>query len=239
LDLSDIEGKLLSGRVYPEFYPLPAGSSVVNLGCGTGPQAVVYKDQLGEMIGVDINADRVQRSIEVAEWFGIDNYRAVVADVESTGLESGAADVILAIDVIEHVRSPENLVAECRRLVKPGGSLLITYPTLHDKYFENPVADFARLLLRRKGHHHSSSDEWNPDDHNQAMGIGKWVKMTEAGGFKLADSRATTLFPPLQVMGVPRFWFKNSLLHAIDSKLSAVPVVKRFGQALVCRYIAV
>ena len=107
MDISDIEGKLISGRVYSEFFTLPEGSSVVNLGCGRGPQVVVYGDQSSEMIGVDINADRVSRTIEVALGLGIDGYRAIVGDVEDTGLEAEQADVVLAIDVIEHVRSPE------------------------------------------------------------------------------------------------------------------------------------
>ena len=237
MDISDIEGKLISGRVYPEFFTLPERSSVVNLGCGRGPQVVVYGDQFSEMIGVDINADRVSRTIEVAEGLGIDGYRAIVGDVEDTGLEAEQADVVLAIDIIEHVRSPKNLVAECRRLLKPGGSLLITYPTMHDKYLDNPVANFGRRLMGRKVHHHSS-DEWDPDEHGQAMGIGEWIELTETAGFALADSRATTLFPPFHALGVPRFWFKSNFVHAVDSKIAAVPFVKNFGQALLCRYVA-
>jgi len=199
---------------------------------------VVYKDQFSEMIGVDINEVRVNRISEIAEGLGVNGFRGIVADVESTGLESAQADAVLAIDIIEHVQSPENLVNECRRLLKPGGDLLITYPTMHDKCLENRISNLARVILGREVHHHSSA-EWDPDEHNQEMGIGEWHRLTEGAGFKLTKSRATTLFPPLHALGVPRFWFSNNLLHAIDSKFASIPVVKRFGQALLCRYSAV
>jgi hypothetical protein len=38
-----LDGKMLSSRVYPEFFSLAATDRVLNAGFGDGPQAVVYR----------------------------------------------------------------------------------------------------------------------------------------------------------------------------------------------------
>jgi len=237
-DMSDIAGKLSSGKVYPEFLKLPEHSAVVNLGCGIGPQAVVYRGQFSSMIGVDINEKRIKRSEHITAQLGITGYSGIVSDVESTPLDDGVADVVVAVDLAEHVSSPANLFRECRRLLKPGGSLLVTYPALHDRYIHNPVSDLTRRLTGRSTHEHAS-DEWDPDHHNSVMSLNNWIKLTERAGFSLEKSRASTMFPPLHLLGVPRFWFEVQLIHRIDSIVSTIPFVKRFGQSLVCSYRAI
>jgi SAM-dependent methyltransferase len=230
----DISGKLMSGRVYPEIFPLPLDSRVVNLGCGNGPQTVIYGDRFREMIGIDVNEDRIARSIEIAEGLGISGYSGKVGDVENTGLANDSMDVALAIDVIEHVQSPESMLAEAHRILRPGGQLLITYPVMHD-HFVHTARAAARIIRRRKAPAHDHS-VWNPDAHNQANSVGDWVHLTEAAGFEKRASRATTMFPPLHVFGVPRFWFSVGWIHAIDSRLSRLPGLRRLGQSLVCVY---
>lgn len=237
MNMSDIEHKLQSGIVYPEFFKLPLNSTVVNLGSGNGPQAVIYKQQFARMVGIDINPERVARSIEIADHLGISGFSAKVANVEDTGLEDEVADVVIAIDVIEHVQSPVSLLREANRLLKPGGTLLISYPTMHDIYLENRFIDLLRVILRKNRHQHSETESWDPDSHNQAMPIKQWIRLTESVEFKLESSRATTMFPPVHVFGMPKFWFTNPVVHYFDRHLSTVPMLKYFGQALLCRYV--
>jgi len=90
---------------------------VVDLGCGMKP----YQSWLGA------GADR---------WLGFDLPSSVSgkprADAFATGtdvpLRDGAADCVLSTQVIEHVPRPFEVVAEAARLLKPGGSLLLSAP---------------------------------------------------------------------------------------------------------------
>jgi len=43
-------------------------------------------------------------------------------------LEEGAADIVTALDVIEHVADDRAAIGECRRILRPGGWLVITVP---------------------------------------------------------------------------------------------------------------
>jgi cyclopropane fatty-acyl-phospholipid synthase-like methyltransferase len=224
-------GKVLASRIYPRFFPLDPQDRVINLGCGDGPQAVVYADQAREMVGVDINPDRVRRSEDAARAAGAVGYRAICANVEETGLPAGSFEKAIVIDVIEHVEHPDRLLAEVRRLLVPGGRVLITFPALHDRYVD-AGSWLKRTLLRRPARPHP--EEWHPDLHNQDRPLSAWLRLCAEAGFTLERSRASTLFPPLHLYGVPRFWFSNPLVRRVDGFLASLPFLRRWGQSLVC-----
>lgn len=226
-----LKGKLLSGRVYPDFFPFNPKDRVISLGCGEGPQAIVYAGQYKEMIGVDINKQRLERSKEIMKVYKIKNYTTLYANVEKISLPANSFDKAIAIDIIEHVQNPKKLCLEANRLLRKNGEFLITFSTMYDKY-----RDFASIigrLILGKGKKIKSA-EWNPDVHNQRHSPKKWIAIVESCGFKLSKSRANTLFPPLHLLGIPRFWFSNNIIYKINNFFCRMPVLKNCGQALVC-----
>jgi ubiquinone/menaquinone biosynthesis C-methylase UbiE len=233
LPIDFIEGKVLSGRVYPEFFPFQADDVVLNVGCGYGVQAIAYDATYQKMVGVDIVLERVQKSLSLYELYPLETYTPVCADVEQLPLPTAQFDKAIAIDIIEHVQNPQALCREINRVLIPGGQVLITFPTLHDTYTA-AISWFARTILRRKskGTFHDTPSEWHPDAHNQEFPVDEWIALVESCGLHLVDSRATTLFPPLHLYGVPRFWFSVDAIHAADSALSRLPGLKNYGQGL-------
>jgi len=229
-----LRGKMLSGRVYPEFFALDPGDRVLNIGCGQGPQAVVYAGQFREMIGIDINRQRLGKSREAMRLFKVRDYTTVMANVEQMPFRNGAFDKAIAVDIAEHVRSPQKLCRQAHRILKENGEVLITFPTMHDKYTEM-VSMLVRVIRRPKPKRDSmKSSEWNPDAHNQSYPVGRWIKIVEEAGFELTRARASTMFPPLHLYGIPRFWFASDFIHRIDSWFCRLPLLRNYGQALVC-----
>jgi SAM-dependent methyltransferase len=227
-----LKGKLLSGRVYPEFFPFNSNDHVINIGCGEGPQTIVYARQYNKMVGVDIDRERLEKSKEAMKFYGVKDYTMLCTNVEKIPLKDCIFDKALAVDIIEHVQNPKKLCLEANRLLKENGELLITFPAMHDK-FTNLVSKIGRFVLRRnKKETHSA--EWNPDAHNQEYPLNEWIAIVESCGFVLYKSRGSTLFPPLHLYGIPRFWFSNNIIHKIDSFLCKKPFLKNYGQALVC-----
>jgi len=49
---------------------------------------------------------------------------------EGIPLADEAADVVVAAEILEHVLRPEELIAECHRVLKPKGKLIVTTPNL-------------------------------------------------------------------------------------------------------------
>ena len=232
MDMSHLKAKILSSRTYPEFFPFNSDDCVINIGCGEGPQAIVYAGQYKKMIGVDINKERLVNSMKVIKTYGIENYITLCADVENIPLKDNTFDKAIAIDIIEHVKEPRRLCLEANRLLKEGGELLITFPVMYEK-FRDIVSKVGHFILRRKKKEEESS-VWNPDAHNHKYPVNEWIAIVESCGFKLSKSRATTLFPPLYLYGIPRFWFRSNIIYRIDSFFCKLPVIKNYGQTLLC-----
>jgi cyclopropane fatty-acyl-phospholipid synthase-like methyltransferase len=225
------KGKLASGIVYPEFFELSASDTVLNIGCGDGVQALVYRGKFKRMVGVDINQSSLETAKKLIDQYELHNFEVINADVEQIPLTE-QFDKAIAIDIIEHVINPEKLSAEAFRLLKPGGKLLITFPAMHDKW-ENLFRFIGRKIFRRRGKTVYKAG-WDPDQHQHDYALKRWQGIVSQAGFELQTCRATTLFPPLHYLGVPKFWFTNKYIHALDRFFCGWPVLRNYGQALVC-----
>lgn len=223
-------GKLISGIVYPEIFPISANETVLNVGCGDAVQAITYQGHFKRMVGVDIDKNSLDTAKQVADYYQIDNLELVEANVENIPLTE-QFDKVIAIDIIEHVIHPDLLVKEIKRLLKDDGQLLITFPAMHDKW-EYFFQFIGRKILRRKSKT-VYKEGWDPRQHQYDYPLKKWLSILEANGFVLVKSRASTLFPPLHYLGLPRFWFSNKFIHLIDKFFCELPVLKNYGQALV------
>jgi len=101
--------------------------TVLDVGCGHKP----YRELFGGVsyVGLDYGT--------------LDSSPDVVGDATRLPVRSGAVDVVFSTQVIEHVRNPEQMVMECARVLRPGGSLIITGP-LYWPLHEEPY-DFHRF----------------------------------------------------------------------------------------------
>lgn len=94
------------------------GSVLVDLACGGGLMGP-HVARLGyRHIGVDIGL----RGLEIAREHGVTPVRASVLAVP---LADGCADVVLAGEILEHVEDDVGVLAECARLLRPGGTLVL------------------------------------------------------------------------------------------------------------------
>jgi SAM-dependent methyltransferase len=110
---------------------VPVGR-LLDVGCATG-QLLYHMGKAGwEGVGVEINPD----AAEIARDNGVD---VRVGDLDSAALPPGEFDAVNLGDVLEHVRSPLDLLVSVRRLLRPGGVVVIRTP--------NAACGFARVTL--------------------------------------------------------------------------------------------
>ena len=95
------------------------GARVLDVGCGIG----TYVRKLGEFAerayGIDIDPARVHEST---------NGGVAIAASEQLPFASGALDVVLLNEVIEHVEHESETLREACRVVRPGGHVVIYAP---------------------------------------------------------------------------------------------------------------
>ena len=106
--LASAVGAALAGRGAAD----GTGQRVLDLGCGERP----YADLFGAAwcIGLDRSLDGARPDI--------------LADASRLPLAGGWADLVFCSQVLEHVPDPAALLAECTRVLRPGGELVLSAP---------------------------------------------------------------------------------------------------------------
>jgi 2-polyprenyl-6-hydroxyphenyl methylase/3-demethylubiquinone-9 3-methyltransferase len=102
-----------------------AGLTVLDLGCGGGLVTAPLARMGGAMMGADASAEAVGAARAYAQQAGLDiDYRQSTAEAL---LETGAAfDLVVALEIVEHVADVRTFLASASALVKPGGALVLS-----------------------------------------------------------------------------------------------------------------
>jgi 2-polyprenyl-3-methyl-5-hydroxy-6-metoxy-1,4-benzoquinol methylase len=97
------------------------GRRVLDLGCRDGSLSRAYASG-NEIVGVD--ADR--EALAAAAALGIETQWADLD--EPLALDEATFDVVVAGELLEHLRDPARLVADVRRVLRPGGTFVASVP---------------------------------------------------------------------------------------------------------------
>jgi glycosyltransferase involved in cell wall biosynthesis len=101
----------------------PMPRAVLDLGAGDGRYlAFLAASWPGtDLVGLEISLRRARR-------IQAEGYRVVVGQGESLPFRDGSFDLITMMEVIEHTVSPGHVLDEARRVLRPGGRLVLTTP---------------------------------------------------------------------------------------------------------------
>jgi len=167
------------GRDARKVSPL-SGLRILDIGCGAG----ILSEPLARMGASVLGADPAEANIEAAREHArradlrID-YRATTAE----GLADAGErfDVVLAMEVVEHVADVDLFVRRCAEMVKPGGMMIAATINRTAKSFALAIvgAEYVLRWLPRGTH------DWNkfvtPDELERAM-EGAGLKRTDETG---------------------------------------------------------
>ncbi len=95
---------------------------VGNLGDGTSTNLTIknyVEEKKGTYFGLDSNAELTKR---------LNLPNQLVGDLHKTDIDSDKFDVIYGGEIIEHTWTPGDMIAECFRILKPGGKLILDTP---------------------------------------------------------------------------------------------------------------
>lgn len=94
---------------------------LLDVGCSSGAFLMAARE-----IGLD--AEGVEISPEAAESARQAGFRVHTGRLESACFPNASFDAIALIELLEHLREPHALLAECRRILRPGGVVMATTP---------------------------------------------------------------------------------------------------------------
>ena len=108
---------------------LPRDASVLDVGCGNGMHTIKAAARSRSVAGVDGDRASLGVAWRTGRARGVPNVGFVAGNLEDgLPVQSGRFDVVICLDVLEHVRKRDLLLGEIRRGLKPGGVLLLSVP---------------------------------------------------------------------------------------------------------------
>jgi len=162
------------------------GLSILDIGCGGGLMA----EPLARLGASVTGADAAEGNIRVASLHAAQqelpiDYRATTS--EALAAEGHSYDVVMALEIVEHVAEPSEFIATCRDLVRPGGMLIQSTLNRTARSFGAAIIG-AEWVMRwlPKGTH----------DWRRFITPEELAAMTEATGLDVVD-RCGMVFNPL------------------------------------------
>jgi SAM-dependent methyltransferase len=154
-----------------------AGKSLLDVGCGDGYLSKILAERGYTVTGLEQRggySDRFPASVRLIE-----------ADLEGGLPPLGESyDYVMCADILEHLRRPEDLLVQLRRVLKPGGTLIASLPNSGNFYFR------LNILLGR----FPKADEGLFDrTHVRFYMWDGWRALIEDAGFRITSVRPTSI----------------------------------------------
>ena len=136
-------GTAIHDAVARELAGRPPGGVLVDVGCGAGDLWAVVAAGFDRYVGVD--------AVRYAGFPVAGEFVALDLDAGRAPLPDGVADVVAAVETIEHLENPRAFVRELTRLCKPGGWVLVTTPNQHSLLSTLTLVAFGEFNAFRAG----------------------------------------------------------------------------------------
>jgi SAM-dependent methyltransferase len=102
---------------------LPAGGSVLDIGCATGGLLALLRPQAGFTAGIELSPSAAAEAAKVAD-------RVVAGGVQDAAFDPASFDVVVLADVLEHLVDPGAALALAVGWTKPGGHVVVSVPNI-------------------------------------------------------------------------------------------------------------
>ncbi len=128
-------------------------SRVLDLGCGSGPVLAELRRRGIDAVGIDCAPDMLAYAAARLRRLGLDDGGLHQGDCRATGFPDASFDVVVCLGVISFVEDYGLILAEIGRLLKPGGTMILSFRNAFRPLASDPAVLVRRLLgmaLRRR-----------------------------------------------------------------------------------------
>lgn len=115
----------------------PAGSKVLEVGCGVGAQTVTLAktSPKADITSIDISETSVAQAKKAVEAEGFTNVTFQQADIFNLPFEQESFDHIFVCFVLEHLPNPVEALSMLKKFIRPGGTITIIEGDHGSAYF--------------------------------------------------------------------------------------------------------
>lgn len=132
----------------------PNVKNILDVGSGGAWLAQTFANTETQVISFDISTTN---TIQALEKYPFKNHHAVTGDVYALPFLENTFDCIVSAEVIEHVPDPQGFVQNLLRVLKPGGTLIITTP--YDETIQYSLCIHCNCVTPLHAHLHTFNHE--------------------------------------------------------------------------------
>ena len=131
-----------------------AGRTILDVCCGAGrlPPSV---NNAGAVVGIDISKVALDRA--TAAYSDKPAFKFAVMDAHALGFAPASFDIVTFTEAIEHVHDASRVITEIKRVLKPGGDLLVTTANTNSLH----LIIIRKLAIRRSRRVFSTSGSFH------------------------------------------------------------------------------
>jgi len=178
---------------------LPAGGGrALDCGCGAGDNARILKSRGWRVTGITLSVEEQCLAAEHCE-------RVLIADLQEPlpDAVAGDYDAVILSHVLEHLVSPERLLAGIRRVLRSRGVVLVALPN---------VLFYPIRLQALFGRFEYAPDGIMDETHVRFFTFASGMSLLRENGFEVMQARADGAFPFWKL----RRWLPASWLTRVD-----------------------
>ena len=125
------------------FAAIHPGETILDIGCGGGIDTVLAARRTGprgRVIALDFLPEMLERTAAAAREAGLKNVEPLEAEMEAIALPDSSVDLIISNGVINLSPRKARVMAECARVLRPGGRLCISDLTVDQEVLPPDIA---------------------------------------------------------------------------------------------------
>jgi ubiquinone/menaquinone biosynthesis C-methylase UbiE len=198
---------------------------LLDVGCGDA--TVISCLKRGNLFGLDISHNILEMATDDPR------LRLIQAYSEKMPFRRSVFDVVVCLEVLEHVEDPKSVLREIRRIVKPGGRVLISIP----------VASYWRIInFRLRGRPETYLDElehiteYSRIRLKRFTSVKRFLTQIESAGFIVVSVSGCYFIPDFLdrfiVAQVKRFPLMARIYNLVDIAFGYFPLLRYVGRYL-------
>lgn len=169
----------------------------LDVGCGIGFFLPILASLANKVTALDYTGDVLGYARFMAEKRSLNNVDFVQGSINSLSFEDKSFDLVVCMSVLEHFQNLAEPVGELKRILAPGGFLVVGYPT-ETSLFRFLHKKASRILLKRRKINKIFDSE-HPGKEFAAPHLSDEKIITKAllgAGFNEKISKSINLLPP-------------------------------------------
>jgi ubiquinone biosynthesis O-methyltransferase len=192
---------------YNKYIEGKADLKILDVGCYVGTDIFMLPKTKGfTYVGIDVSESVINQAKVLAQSRNEKNIEFKIQDANGKfAFRDEEFDIIICLELLEHVQTPIEVLKEMKRILKPEGKIIMSTPNAD--YIMNKVVKFLPKSLLQLIHTERIKDftrsgdnfdvdptVWDEDAHISLFGYNKWRKIVRKAGLVIKNVEGSSFF---------------------------------------------